>query len=292
LVRANFEAGDIVKAKFPIQISPISGNKVIGELSVFLQTAETQSKSTELFIRQDLSIDKEKSFKSIKRLVPAKALTLIDDDSLSRFLAAAEEPTHREWNGSRPKLSLHYKGAAATLRAVRNAASRFLELLAPPPAKDNLALASFFPDHQANMGVPNVRKKKDDNSDGNGKPKIELPPPKPKLVELVAEDDGASIKVNPGFHAEFVAAQCEIVFAYATELGNAFMQWDAADFYLTSKNVVTNGVVEQLEVKENTASFILGTSASSVKIYGFDPKRQLEMKLKYRELEDAHNISD
>lgn len=159
VLREKFQTGSIISAEFPIWISSISSGRIKGALKVFLQEAGS-GEMQELFVRQDLAIDKEKSLRGAKRLAPARALILVDDENLSRFLAAAEEPTHREWNGSRPKLALHYRNAALTLRLVRHAASRMLELLVPPATKDTLALAAFFPDMTAKKEAQTAKQPK------------------------------------------------------------------------------------------------------------------------------------
>ena len=161
-LRDIFQDGKIVSAVFPLRVNSIKDGQQKGQLRVFLQEAGPHEVQ-ELFVRQDLAVDKEKSLRSAKRLAPARALILIDDEVLSQFLAAAEEPTHREWNGSRPKLAQQYRNGAITLRLVRHAASRLLEMLVPPATKDALALASFFPDVMAKKDAAKAKtpKKKD-----------------------------------------------------------------------------------------------------------------------------------
>jgi hypothetical protein len=287
--RTAFENGDIVVGKFPIAVTPVNGIKQLGLFKVFLQLAEGDGPSTELYIRQDLSIDKERWLRS--RLMPARALTLIDDDNLSRFLAAAEEPTHREWNGARPKLSLNYRNPSVTLRAVRHAANRFLELLAPPPSKDNVALSVFFPDFSNLAGSPQPKPK----IDNKGKDEAPLPPKIPKgkarKIELIAEDDGALVRSVIDDEAHFTPVRCTIEFAYATEMGESFTQWDAADFYLAEKeNLGEVKQIDELDIRENYVTFKLISPESSIRIKGFDKERQLEMRLKYSELENANDF--
>jgi len=257
VVRDAFQSGAIISASFPIRVSSVASGPKQGLLRVFLQEAE-QDKVHELFVRQDLAVDKEKSLRTAKRLAPARALILIDDEVLSRFLAAAEEPTHREWNGSRPKLALQYRNAAATLRLVRHAASRLLDLLVPPATKDNLALASFFPDIAAKKETAKAKQpKKKDAADGGDTGIVEAPPPKQRKLELLALDDGAMVRVNPGTVADCVFPMtCRLELAYATELGKPFDQWDAADFYLSeTSHVIAATNVQEIVPRGNEISF-------------------------------------
>lgn len=291
-VRDTFQSGSIISAEFPIRVSSASNGFLNGTLKVFLQ--ETGSNEMqELFVRQDLAVDKEKSLRSAKRLTPARALILVDDENLSRFLAAAEEPTHREWNGSRPKLTQQYRNAAFTLRLVRQAASRLLELLVPPATKDTLALASFFPDVAAKNGTPKAKQpKKKDAPDGGDDGIVDIPPPKQRKLDLIPLDDGAIVRVNPSLADQCLfPLACKLELAYATELGKPFDQWDAADFYLSedSHAIEATGTQDILP-RGNEITFEITGSEGWFSISGFDKNRQLEMRLKYSEDSDANNI--
>lgn len=292
VMRDVFQSGAIISAAFPIRVSSIASGQKQGRLRVFLQEAEPD-KAHELFVRQDLAVDKEKSLRTARRLAPARALILIDDDVLSRFLAAAEEPTHREWNGSRPKLALQYRNAAATLKLVRHAASRLLELLVPPATKDNLALASFFPDIAAKKETTKAKQpKKKDAPEGGDSGVVEAPPPKQRKLELLALDDGAMVRVNPATVADCVFPMtCKLELAYATELGKPFDQWDAADFYLTEKSQGIAAInVQEIVPRGNEISFEISGPDGNISVSGFDKNRQLEMRLKYTEDGDANNL--
>ena len=292
VVRDAFQSGAIISAAFPIRVSSVASGPKPGLLRVFLQEAEPD-KVHELFVRQDLAVDKEKSLRTAKRLAPARALILIDDEVLSRFLAAAEEPTHREWNGSRPKLALQYRNAAATLRLVRHAASRLLDLLVPPATKDNLALASFFPDIAAKKETAKAKQpKKKDATDGGDTGVVEAPPPKQRKLELLALDDGAMVRVNPATVEDCVFPMtCKLELAYATELGKPFDQWDAADFYLSeTSHVIAATNVQEIVPRGNEISFEIYGADGNLSVSGFDKNRQLEMRLKYTEDGDANNL--
>lgn len=86
---------------------------------------------------------------------------------------------------------------------------------------------------------------------------------------------------------------CKLEFAYATELGKPFDQWDAADFYLTGSShiisaVGAGGIIPQ----GNEIVFEITDPDGCLSITGFDKNRQLEMRLKYSESGDANNIQD
>jgi hypothetical protein len=288
--RSTFANGEITCAAFPIRVSSIAHGARIGHVKVFAQTGETVSETDEIFIRQDLAIDKEKSLRSAKRLVPARALTLIDDDVLSAYLAAAEEPTHREWNGSRPKLAEQYSDVSKPLRLVRHAASRLVEFLAPPPIRDSVALASFFPDLAADE-APNKGRatKTKPKPDGPTDPIVDVKPPRKRPLEMTPLDDGAIIRViNSSAESAQFPITCKLELAYATEFGNAYDQWDSADFFLSLKqHVARSHKVSELTPAGNSLAFTIDGPESMLVIGGFDLKRQLEMRLTYQETSNA-----
>lgn len=288
-VKAEFEAGKIISTRFPVKVSSVKGGIQTGHMRVYVQGGESVLESEELFVRQDLSVDKEKSLRASKRLVPARALVLIDDEVLSQYLAAAEEPTHREWNGSRPKLNQEYRNVGKPLRLVRSAASRLVEYLSPAGARDSAALALFFPALDvADVGKQSSAKTK--APDGTTKIVKEIPPPRKRKMELIALNDGARVRVAKDVEIDELPLNCELELAYGTEFGNSFEQWDAADFFLNEKDHIKQQTgVTDLKLDGNRLLFNVESPEATLVVGGFDQKRQLDMKLKYK---DGANASD
>lgn len=292
-LRTKFETGEIVEVRFPVRITTVAHGEKTGQLRVFLQLVEEAAEAHELFIRQDLAIDKEKSLSRARRLVPTMALTLIDDSELSQFLSAAEEPTHREWNARRPRLENAYRRAPLTLRSVRNAAARLVELLAPPAAKDSSALASFFPDYSADPTPKTGAAKKKTSPTGPTTSVANPPAPRPRKVDLRALDDGAMVKADAARISESdLPIHCRLEVAYATEFGNPYHQWDAADFYLTEKSEITMDGVGDVSFEGNKVTFVITAPNGWLVLAGFDTNRQLEARLTYQESTDAGDIAN
>lgn len=288
-IKLDFSEGKIVSARFPIRVSSVKKGAELGYVRVFAQGGDSVIETDEIFVRQDLAIDKEKSLRSSKRLTPARALILVDDEVLSQYLAAAEEPTHREWNGSRPKLLEQYRNVAKPLRLVRHAASRLVEFLSPPAAKDSVALSSFFPDADAEIGANKGKAAKNDKADvGPNTVKTELPPPRRRKLELLPLDDGATVRVTEGQTTEGdFPIRCQVELAYATEFGNAYEQWDAADFFLSKTDVLETMNVSDLDFKGNKLAFAITSPDALLTVGGFDKRRQLEIRLTYEENANA-----
>lgn len=297
-IRKKFEDSKSISIDFPVKVKRKNSPAVAGKFRVVLQQELNAEQSQELFIRQDLGIDGEKRLRGSRRIQPVLALTFIDDLELSAFLTAAEEPTHRTWNASRPKVKLEYDGTAQLLNAVRNAALRLVDLLTPPGRRDNTALALYFADPSTVQ--PTTRRGPDgkDNSlppAAPGAPTINIPPTRPKPLQFISLEDGFCIKALPVEMAtKRFPVFVEIITAYATTLGDAFKQWDAADFWLNDEKsfpIETNGV-ENIVRDGNRIRFIINQIDAKFAIAGFDVNRKVEVQINYREHEDAENIKN
>lgn len=294
VLRKAFENSEIVSVDFPVKIQKKNNAAQNGRFRVVLQQYLDGEQSHELFVRQDLGIDGEKRLKGSRRIQPVLALTFIDDLELSGFLVAAEEPTHRTWNASRPKVASLYEGTASLMNAVRNAALRLVEFLTPLGVRDTTALSLYFADpnsvesnHRGSRGAePN-------SPNGEIKDPPEIPLPKPKPIEFQSLNDGFLISAVPGVMAtKRLPLHCDVRTAYATTLGDPFKQWDAAEYWLNNEKdfqIEAHGLSE-LKRDGNEIHFCLDTPESMFKITGFDPNRKVEVQINYRESDDAEDI--
>lgn len=297
-IRRKFENSESISVDFPVKVKKRNVAAVISKFRVVLRQELNAEQSQELFVRQDLGIDGEKRLRGSRRIQPVLALTFIDDLDLSAFLTAAEEPTHRTWNASRPKVKLEYDGTALLLNAVRNAALRLVDLLTPPGRRDNTALALYFAD--PSTLEPTIRRGPDGKDNplppaAPGAPTIKIPPAKPKPLSFFPLEDGFCIKALP---VEMATKRfplfVEIVTAYATTLGDAFKQWDAADFWLNDEKsfpVETHGI-QNIVRDANRIRFDMNQVDAKFTIAGFDRNRKVEVQINYREHDDAENFKN
>lgn len=294
-LKAAFEKSETISVDFPIQILKNQNKEpALGSFRVILKQDLDGESSHELFIRQDLGIDGEKRLKGSRRIQPTLALTFIDDDALSSFLAAAEEPTHRTWNSKRPKLTKIYKDPDKVLNAVRNAALRLVEFLTPPGKRDDTALSIYFADPTS----PPAKRKGGDgltpqSPNAEPKPVPEIPPPRVKPIEFIPLDNGFRIKSNPPeVILKRLPLRFEIDIAYATTFGDPFTQWDAAEFWLNDDKAfpVVSAGISDLKRDGNQITFDMTQPVSEIKVTGFDINRQLEVRINYREASDAADL--
>lgn len=294
VLKSEFELGEPVIVEFPLGIKAKSDGAKRTTFKVFLQQDQDLEKSEELFVRQDLAIDGEKKLKNVKAAMPVMALTFIDDAGLSEFLVCAEEPTHRTWNAQRPKVKNNYVAPGTALSAVRNAASRLVQLLAPTAKRDETALALYFADPAQYERVRKGEKGVADKEERPGTERlVDIPPAKAKPVVLKPRQDGFSVQAVVSEGEAFVPMECRVQLAYATVQGDSFKLWDAADFWLNDERrfpAETSGVDEIIR-DGNELAFVLHDGTSSLTLRGFDAHRQLDIRLKYKEVADEADIA-
>lgn len=295
VLKDTFELGAPVTVDLPLTIKKKKGHQLPTVFRVFLQSDDELDRSEELFIRQDLAIDGEKKLKAVRAAQPVMALTFIDHPDLSDFLVCAEEPTHRTWNAQRPKVKNAYMTPNVFLAAVRNAAAKLVQLIAPVGQRDETALSVYFADPAQAMKLKKGPKGESSSPGKPGEgPVLSIPPPKPKPIGCKPRKDGFIIQSHALSGVDFVPLQCRVEAAYATVHGDAFGLWDAADFWLGDKSrfsIDSTGATE-LEVDGNEIRFRLNSSDAAVTVKGFDEHRQLEVRLKYKEVADEADIAE
>jgi len=293
-LKDTFVLGEPLVVDLPLSIKTKKGQVQPTTFRVFLQSDEELERSEELFIRQDLAIDGEKKLKTVRAAQPVLALTFIDDPLLSEFLVCAEEPTHRTWNAQRPKVKNAYMTPNVFLAAVRNAAAKLVQLVAPVGQRDETALAVYFADPAQAIKV-----KKGPSGDAGAKmkpgdvPVVDIPPPKPKPVSCKPLKDGFTVRAHAIPDTAFMPLECRLEAAYATVHGDPFRLWDAADFWLgdSKKFIIEANGITGLSPDGNELRFRLESSDAAVTVRGFDENRQLEMRLKYEEVAGEADIA-
>ena len=294
-LKASFENSELVCVDFPVKVRRRPDETSMAMFRVFLQQEESLEKSQELFIRQDLSIDGEKKLRSLRTILPVMALTFIQDPKLSDLLVAAEEPTHRNWNAKRPKVLNAYFAPNDALHAVRNAALRLLQLISPTGKKDGMALASYFSDPTLDGTKKQGSGRRISQAPGDPPDdKPDIPESKPKPIAVSIRKDGFELRAKSVANVAF-PLKCTVTLAYATAVGDPFKLWDAADFWLADHQSYPTEVsaITALTTDLNQLEFQMDNADSVLNISGFDPNRQLVIRVKFKEVSnDANNPHD
>jgi hypothetical protein len=291
-LRSALDRGDRISVRFPVTVKPKQTAPIETWFDVHMEVPEHLDRVEEAYIRRDLLIGSETHLAASSYLPKARALTLIEDDGMSAFLADAEEPTHLKWNASRPRLAEDYKIPKDLVRAARQAAPRLLALLSGGDVKrDVKALARYFT-KPAEKG-----KRHDPGGRGPGRdttPKVSPPPSKPKLFKLDTGVDWVMVRPNGGFgpQAEDLPMECELETAYEGLDQDPFGAYDPFDFDLSVTKIysVTSRGVTNLKVKHNKAACEIIDPDFELRISGFDPNIRLRARMTYKEKADGATI--
>lgn len=289
-----FESGEMVSVDFPVSVRRRIPNEMTDSaFRVFLRQDEELPQSLELFVRQDLGIDGERRLKAARIIVPVMALTFIEDLALSELLVAAEEPTHRNWNARRPRVVDRFYSPNDALNAVRNAALRLVQFIAPAGRRDETALAVYFEDPSGEPSGRGASSGDKPDLPGDPPPIPPLPEPTPKPVKVKLNRDGFEVRAEKVEGVRF-PVRCTVTLAYATAIGNPFRLWDAADFWVRDdrQHPKVHSNIGNLSADLNRLEFVMDNEDAALRVAGFDPNRQLMIRVKYEEVSSGTDNQD
>jgi hypothetical protein len=179
-IREQLKNGGILCFRMPAKVVKAAGSKSVF-FKIYLQLMpEEASASEEAFLRGDLIIGDERHIDKVVGLQKARALTVIDDPELSRFLLDAEEPTHMKWNEGYLR-DKGYKEYRVLLSGIRSGAGKVLKsLIGGIQEPDRRAAANYFPRPISNdeAGTKDGGKKPGERKNPSVTPKIPLRRPK------------------------------------------------------------------------------------------------------------------
>lgn len=289
-LRSSIEKGERISIRFPLTIRPKKGIPVSTWFDVHLQIPEELEKVEEAYIRQDLLIGSEIHLAGNTYLQKARGLTLIEDGTISAFLADAEEPTHLKWNASRPRLAEEYQNPKEVVRSVRQAVPRLLALLSGGiMRRDVKALAKYFT-KPAEEGTKHTPRGKDIGGK-NTTPKVDPLKTKRKPIQLDTGVDWVSVRPNGGMGPakEEMPLYCLLEVAYEGLDQDPFKSYDPFDFDL-SDEISHRAECKGLTITRRRGNLLEVTLLDpdfNLKIEGFDPNIRLRARLTYKEKEDG-----
>ncbi|MEQ1517730.1 MAG: hypothetical protein ABL931_14705 [Usitatibacteraceae bacterium] len=295
LLRARLESGDHISVRCPVKVRPKRSAVKDAWFDVHLQMPEDLDRVEEAYIRRDLLIGSESHLASSSNLQKARAITIVRDDTLSAFLADAEEPTHLKWNASRPRLAEDYSNPQATLRAVRNAAPRLLALICVGLVKRDIkALAKYFT-RAAEEGKRHAPK---GNRAGERDTSIDNQPPAPtrKPFRITTGTDRVQVLVNGSvaLTRDDLPVSCSLEIAYEGLDLAPFDAYDPFDFDLANPEIHSISVrgANITRREGNKISFEVVDPDFLLEVPGFDPNIRLRAKLDYMERDDGQAFSE
>ncbi|MEN8877609.1 MAG: hypothetical protein ABF338_10280 [Hyphomonas sp.] len=277
-IRVAFGKREMVGVRLPLHIKKKPSREILDtEFYVFVKRPEDLGRGLDLYVRGGLTLPSESKFGERK----AFGAMIANDEVISAFLGDAENPAHTKWTFNAEKLRKNYVAPESRLRVIKNAVINFYDLLIQAEEEvDERALSKYF-----------FTSEPEDPGKANGNPEttppddnVETPAPKPKVARLVSIENGFSIRRAAGAsEADYPVRFC-VRAAYDTASGNPFKKYDPLDFSFSRKSELrvgaTKDTVTLVRRSDNELEFDVSGEAFQVDVTGFDPNRDLLVKLK------------
>jgi hypothetical protein len=276
-LRDRFAAGERLAFRVPLLVKRKRAKPATSWFDVYLEHDDALRKPEHHFIRSlitipDVRVNGERA---------ARALIVVDEPALSRFLGDAENPAHSDWSERNDKIRTQYEHGASTLRFVKNSASALASLLArPPEGRDRDFLADLF----------SIEAAEDGSRDGTVRARMpiraasgesgEAPSPgggPPSAVTIGRLTDGFTIRGTNAVPGRAMRGEV----AYRVRSGNPFRKHSRFDFDLAAGGAIVTETAGAAVLPTGINAFELLPSASKFQISmkGFDPRRDLVVRL-------------
>jgi hypothetical protein len=279
-LRGRFAVGERLAFRVPILVKRKRARPATSWFDVYLERDESLRKPEHHFIRSLITIPEVR----VNGDKSTRALIVIEEAALSRFLGDAENPAHSDWSERADKVRTLYDHGASTLRFVKNSASFLASLLAQPPAgRERDFLADLF-----SIEAP-------DDSLHDGAAPVRLPiraaagstaAPEGTSADMTSRGSGVTIsRIAGGFTVRGANAspgrplRGEI--AYRVRAGNPFRKHSPFDFDLVAGSDITTAAEGVRLRPTSTNAFELVPTAAKFQISmkGFDPRRDLIVRV-------------
>ena len=278
-LRDRFAAGERVAFRVPVLVKRKRAKAASSWFDVYLEHDQTLRKPEYHFIRSLITIPDVRANGD----KAARALIVIEEPALSRFLGDAENPAHSDWSERADKIRTLYDHGAWTLRYVKQSASFLSSLLARPPAgRERDFLADLFsveiPGEPANGGRAGARIPIRDAAGDSTRHGV-------AAGEPGAEATVAISRIAGGFTIRGTAAAIgrplhgEV--AYRVRAGNPFRKHSPFDFDLVAGgDIATQCDGARLRVTSMNAFELVPTAGKfQISMKGFDARRDLIVRV-------------
>ncbi len=281
-IRTRFEKGERLAFRVPLTVhaKSQSGRKIIlSHFDVFLKWDEELSKGDDYYIRQGITIPEIRMLGDRKVI----GLVVVHDRPLSTLLGDAEGPAHTSWQERGAKVRDRYMHGASCVRFVKNSLKMLVTMLSRRTGEmdENLLRDIFYLDVQDPEGSqavePGARK-------GKGKSVLPVLPPPPEGRTLLVERVKGGFSINHRKGSAIPTGEVTVQVAYQVRRGNPFGRYDPFDFSLDVPPIKIDASGAALTRAEaNKLEFKVEHEGCSVVVTGFDPKRDLKIRVQVRE---------
>ena len=270
-LRNRFAKNELIGIRMRVDVKRKDGRHDASHFDLFLKTDPDLSRGHDLYVRGGITVPGEAKFKHRKAL----GALVAKDGPISEFLGDAENAAHTKWNGRAEKLK-NYKYAPQTLSVVRNSLVQLHDLLGQAVEEEaEDALVDFF----WMPGDEGQRRKR-----GKKKPSTSGVPPiprNPRPIRVSPCEGGFRVMPTKDAKSEHFPMRCRATLAYDIPNGNPFKRWQKFDFELgQKKGIPVQGKHVVLEAAaDNMFELILESKDFALRIVGFDPERDVIVKL-------------
>lgn len=277
-MRARLDAGERVAIRVPMHVKRKRARAAATFFDVYLERDESLPRGETHFIRAGITIP-DIDVKGMPKSI--RALIVVDDDALSRFVGDSENPAHSDWSERADKLRTQYDNHAWTLRFVKQSPAFLAALLSRPKegrARDFLQdLFSIELPREDDTGATMLRlpiKKETGESAGPGTA-APTDGGQARTITLTRIAGGFTIK---GMDAAPAPMFAEL--AYRARTGNPFRKHSAFDFDLTRGEILCDAEgVTIRTVAPNRIEFTPSAAKFQITMKGFDTRRDLVVRV-------------
>lgn len=278
-LRDRFASGERLAFRIPLLVKRKRARPATSWFDVYLEHDESLRKPEHHFIRSLITIPEVR----VSGEKGVRALVVIEEPALSRFLGDAENPAHSDWS-ERADIRTQYDHGAWTLRFVKNSASFLASLLAQPPVgRERDFLAALF-----SIDVPD-----ESRHDGALAGRIPVRAAAGTTPGIAGTDAdtmprGAGITISRiagGFTVRAadaaVGRPLRADVAYRVRAGNPFLKHSPFDFDLLVGGDITthSDGVQVRPTAVNALELVPSATKFQLSMKGFDPRRDLIVRV-------------
>jgi len=275
--RCRFENGEIISFKIPLKVQERDKDPIICWYKAFVQYDGFLKETDSYFIRDGITIS---GIKTIKKK-GLRMLIVIDEQKIAKMFGDSENPAHTEFQKTAPLFRNNYVDGPACITFLTNTVGNLYNLLIrPSEGTDDDILRDIFyveiePSPETGRTEP-VPKHSGDEEPGKEKPEKIPSNISPILMRQV--NGGVTVNSNP--ESEKLPDHLCLQLAYMVPRGNPLKKYNPWDFNLSdgSLEIVHNGITI-ISIQENRMEFNITADEFSIQITGFDPNRDLFVKV-------------
>ncbi len=276
-LRDRFASGERMAFRVPVLVKRKRARPASSWFDVYLERDESLRKPEHHFIRSLITIPEVR----VSGDKATRALIVVEEPALSRFLGDAENPAHSDWSERADKIRTLYDHGASTVRFVKNSASFLASLLARPPAgRERDFLADLFsiemPEQSLHEGSARLPIRAAAGMSGSGTAG-DASSGAGGGVSIARIAGGFTIKSSDATPGRTFRGEV----AYRVRAGNAFRKHSPFDFDLLSGdgiNVHAEGA-RLRAVSVNAFDLTPSSPKFQISMKGFDPRRDLVVRV-------------